>query len=32
MASLIAQLVRNPPAMQEILVPSLDQEESPEKG
>ena len=31
-ASLIAQLVKNPPAMQETLVRFLDQEDSLEKG
>ena len=30
-ASLLAQSVKNPPAMQETLVPSLGQEDSPEK-
>ena len=30
--SLIAQLVKNPPAMQETLVPSLGQEDPLEKG
>ena len=32
MASLIAQLVKNPPAMQEILVQFLGQEDPLEKG
>ena len=32
MASLIAQLVKNPPAMQETPVQFLDQEEQLEKG
>ena len=32
MASLIAQLVKNPPAMQETLVRFLDGEDSLEKG
>ena len=31
-ASLVAQLVKNPPAMQETLVQFLGQEESLEKG
>ena len=31
-ASLIAQLVKNPPAMQETLVPVLDHKGPPEKG
>ena len=31
-ASLVAQLVKNPPAMQETWVPSLDWEDSLEKG
>ena len=31
-ASLVAQLVKNPPAMQETWVPSLDQEDPLEKG
>ena len=31
-ASLIAQLVKNPPAMQETLVQSLGQEDPLEKG
>ena len=31
-ASLIAQLVKNPPAMQETLVQFLGQEDPPEKG
>ena len=30
-ASLVAQTVKNPPAMQEIWVQSLDQEDPPEK-
>ena len=30
-ASLVAQTVKNPPAMQEIWVQSLDQEDHPEK-
>ena len=32
MASLVAQLVKNPPAMQETPVPFLDGEDLPEKG
>ena len=32
MASLVAQLVKNPPAMQETLVRFLGQEDSLEKG
>ena len=31
-ASLVAQLVKNPPAMQETWVPSLGWEDPPEKG
>ena len=31
-ASLVAQLVKNPPAMQEILIRSLDQEDPLERG
>ena len=31
-ASLVAQLVKNPPAMQETLIRSLSQEDSLEKG
>ena len=30
--SLVAQLVKNPPAMQETLVQSLHREDAPEKG
>ena len=32
LASLVAQRVKNPPAMQETQVPSLDQEGPQEKG
>ena len=30
--SLVAQMIKNPPAMQETLVPSLGQEDPLEKG
>ena len=32
MTSLVAQMVKNPPAMQETQVQSLGQEDPPEKG